>query len=195
MSSHHIVRDAQEPALVIAGDFPLAHTEALLEWSPVVVVLEHCLAEVLTWEIKIDVVVGSFEQISFLTQQLEHQFPVEIIPDENDALKAALTYLYTHQHRAANIIGQMPTPIRGHFSEKMTLTFYQNGYKYILPSEPYFKKWVATGTQFLIDVSVNVNALEVHNLQIQNKHWQAIESGFVEIHHLPMHKWIGEKIW
>ena len=49
MSSHHIVRDDQEPALIIANgeacSMNLLHQ--LLEWSPLVVVLDSAIDRVI----------------------------------------------------------------------------------------------------------------------------------------------------
>ena len=56
MSSHHIVRDEQEPALLI-DDASVIHfefVELLLEWSPRVMVTSNAIDEVLNWGVKID---------------------------------------------------------------------------------------------------------------------------------------------
>ncbi len=186
MSSHHIVRDAQEPALIIAGDFSREHIEALLEC---------CLAEVLSWDIKIDVVVSSLEQAPTLSLKLEHQFPVKIILDKPDALTAALAYLNANGHLAANIVGKSPSVVAQDLLAKMTLIFYKEDYKYISPLQSHFKKWVAAGTTFLIDTPADKIILKVKNLHKKELNWEVIEHGFVEISHLPLHSWIGEKIY
>ena len=55
MSSHHIVRDNQEPALVIANGeaCSLALMHELMEWAPKVVVLDGALPRVLELGLKI----------------------------------------------------------------------------------------------------------------------------------------------
>jgi thiamine pyrophosphokinase len=60
MSSHHIVRDEQEPALLIANGESCSDEllGQLLEWSPVVVVLDRAVWRVLDRGIKIDVLLG-----------------------------------------------------------------------------------------------------------------------------------------
>ena len=65
MSSHHIVKDDQEPALIIANGASCA-TELmgqLLEWSPWVIVLDSAIERVLPLNIKVDVVLGDFDQL------------------------------------------------------------------------------------------------------------------------------------
>ena len=60
MSSHHIVRDDQEPALIIANGASCSFEllGQLLEWSPIVVVLDNAIDRVLQLDIKIDVLLG-----------------------------------------------------------------------------------------------------------------------------------------
>ena len=57
MSSHHIVRDDQEPALIIANG-AVCKPELLgqlLEWSPLVVVLDSAMERVMELDVKVDV--------------------------------------------------------------------------------------------------------------------------------------------
>lgn len=63
MSSHHIVRDDQEPALIIANGASCSFDllGQLLEWSPIVVVLDNAIDRVLQLDIKVDVLLGDFD--------------------------------------------------------------------------------------------------------------------------------------
>ena len=60
MSSHHIVREKQEPALYIhhLGNFDEENLGQLLEWSPTIVVAASEYEKALSLGIKIDVVIG-----------------------------------------------------------------------------------------------------------------------------------------
>ena len=64
MSSHHIVRDDQEPALIIANGAACSDEilGQLLEWSPLVVVLDSAMERVVNLGIKVDVLLGDFDQ-------------------------------------------------------------------------------------------------------------------------------------
>ncbi|MBD3725125.1 MAG: thiamine diphosphokinase, partial [Flavobacteriaceae bacterium] len=64
MSSHHIVRDDQEPALIIANGAACSKElmGQLLEWSPFVVVLDSAIDRVLNLGIKVDVLLGDFDR-------------------------------------------------------------------------------------------------------------------------------------
>ena len=63
MSSHHIVRDDQEPALIIANGAACSEEllGQLLEWSPLVIVLDSAIERVIKLGIKIDVLLGDFD--------------------------------------------------------------------------------------------------------------------------------------
>ena len=56
MSSHHIVRDDQEPALIIANGASCNNEllGQLLEWSPLVVVLDSAIERVINLNINHD---------------------------------------------------------------------------------------------------------------------------------------------
>ena len=73
MSSHHIVRDNQEAALLIADGeaCSVALMEELLEWSPFVIVLDGALRRVLEWNIKVDVWLGDFDSGEALTERAQ----------------------------------------------------------------------------------------------------------------------------
>jgi thiamine pyrophosphokinase len=64
MSSHHIVRDDQEPALIIANGAECSNEllGQLLEWSPLVIVLDSAIERAIKLEIKIDVLLGDFDR-------------------------------------------------------------------------------------------------------------------------------------
>ena len=69
MSSHHIIRDEQEPALYIhaADNFTLEAMGDLLEWSPTVLVSPAALKKVVDFGMKVDAVPGT----SFSPEQEE----------------------------------------------------------------------------------------------------------------------------
>lgn len=109
MSSHHFVKDLQEPALIIANGeaCSLELLGQLLEWSPLVVVLDGAVHRVLELGIKIDVLLGDFDRAENPEDLVKHQHPVEIVytPDQNKTdLEKAIDYLIGCGAKAANII-------------------------------------------------------------------------------------------
>jgi thiamine pyrophosphokinase len=109
MSSHHIVRDDQEPALIIANGAACSDEllGQLLEWSPIVIVLDSAIERVLELGIKIDVLLGDFDRNFDANYYKEKQYPIEIVhtPDQNKTdLEKAFDYLIERKHIAVNVI-------------------------------------------------------------------------------------------
>lgn len=109
MSSHHIVRDDQEPALIIANgaECSMELLGQLLEWSPFVVVLDSAIERVLQYNIKVDVLLGDFDRGFDPEYYREKQYPLEIVyaPDQNKTdLEKAFEYLIEKGHKAVNVI-------------------------------------------------------------------------------------------
>ena len=79
MSSHHFVKEQQEPAVLILNTegFSFDSISPLLEWVPTVLVAETCVEQVLTWVIKIDVILASQEFQQKNLQLLEEQYPLK----------------------------------------------------------------------------------------------------------------------
>lgn len=109
MSSHHIIREGQEPALIIANGESCS-TELmgqLLEWSPFVVVLDGAINRVIDLNIKIDVLLGDFDSRNHALETIRSQQPVKIIhtPDQNKTdLQKGIEYLIERGFEAVNII-------------------------------------------------------------------------------------------
>lgn len=109
MSSHHIIREGQEPALIIANgeacSFDLL--EQLLEWSPYVIVLDGAINRVKELGIKIDVLLGDFDSHDNAMELVKDQMPVEIVhtPDQNKTdLQKGIEFLITKKYEAVNIV-------------------------------------------------------------------------------------------
>ena len=109
MSSHHIVRDDQEPALIIANGAACNEEllGQLLEWSPLVIVLDSAIERVLELGIKVDVLLGDFDRGFDAEHYKESQYPIEIVhtPDQDKTdLEKAFDFLIEKGHKAANVI-------------------------------------------------------------------------------------------
>ena len=109
MSSHHIVRDDQEPALIIANgqECSLELLGQLLEWSPLVIVLDSAIERVMNYDLKVDILIGDFDRNFNVEKYRESQFPIEIIhaPDQNKTdLEKAFDYLIERKIPAVNVV-------------------------------------------------------------------------------------------
>lgn len=106
MSSHHIVKDQQEPALFIekaitGKDYEIISN--LLEWSPIVIVTENSLDFALEWNIKVDVVLCTEEQLENIREKVLFQFPIQLISCTQPSSQNAFEYLLAKGHYALNI--------------------------------------------------------------------------------------------
>ena len=109
MSSHHIVRDDQEPALIIANGASCSEEllGQLLEWSPLVVVLDSAIERAIKLGIKVDVLLGDFDRGFDPQEFIKSQHPIEIVhtPDqEKTDLEKAFDYLIARKIPAVNVV-------------------------------------------------------------------------------------------
>jgi hypothetical protein len=96
VSSHHIVRENQEPALLIANAHAISFekVQELLEWMPTIVVVETEIETVLSWGIKVDVLIVPASELTAWETRLADQFPIKIVPldSDKDSLTTALQF-------------------------------------------------------------------------------------------------------
>jgi thiamine pyrophosphokinase len=180
MSSHHIVRDDQEPALIIANGAACS-TELmgqLLEWSPLVIVLDSAIDRVIELGIKVDVLLGDFDRGFDPEYYRELQYPLEIVhtPDQNQTdLEKAFEYLVGRNFPAANVIwatgrraDHTITNITNivRFRNKLKIVMLDDHSKvFVLPKK--YEKWYPSGTPLsLIPVG------EVHGISSKNLKYQ-----------------------
>ena len=113
MSSHHIVRDDQEPALIIANGAECSSEllGQLLEWSPIVIVLDSAMERVINLGIKVDVLLGDFDGDFNPEIYKEKQFPLEIVhtpnQDKTDLEKAFDNLVDNADEKSEEVIAQL----------------------------------------------------------------------------------------
>lgn len=151
MSSHHFVKEQQEPAVFILGTEGLSFDSVspLLEWVPTVLVWQECLDEVLSWGIKVDVILTTEEFQQENLQLLESQYPVKFLTVLNEKpLEEGLQYLLATKHPAAHLVGVSHLTCQD-LEEKLNqfdLTVIDGGWKYYPVKSGKFKKWFAEST-------------------------------------------------
>lgn len=149
MSSHHFVREDQEPALIILDTQGVSFesVQELLEWSPTVIVSESIVQQVLLWGIKIDVVIALAENIEELTKILHDQIPIKFIScsTEEEQLSTALYFLLAAKQKAVNIVSEQPLEFFENFST-LNLSVIQFGKRWSFIKSGSFEKWLPKGT-------------------------------------------------
>lgn len=104
MSSHHTVRDEQEPALVLAELAGVDYEQVgeLLEWGPTVLVFVPALAQVLAWGIKADHVLGTVVPQApelYQAHQLGTQDPFSYAFELLEHTKHQAAHVFVGNHR------------------------------------------------------------------------------------------------
>ncbi|QSB26240.1 thiamine diphosphokinase [Flavobacterium sp. CLA17] len=178
MSSHHIVRDDQEPALIIANGAACDPEllGQLLEWSPLVIVLDSAIERVIDLGIKVDVLLGDFDRGFDPESYKIAQYPLEIVhaPDQNKTdLEKAFDYLIDRKIPAANVVWATGKRADHTITNLTNIVRYRNLLKivilddhskiFLLPHK--FEKWYTAKTPIsLIPIGV-VNGIFSTNLE------------------------------
>jgi len=179
MSSHHIVREGQEPALLIANGEACTREllDQLLEWSPYVVVLDGALERVLNLGIKFDVILGDFDVYNQdeIANMVQPNTEVIYMPDqEKTDLEKGLEFLISKKFAAVNIVWATGKRSDHYINNIDTLARYKDqinlvmldNYSKIYPINSGFKK------HFLEQSNVSLIPLnKVENLKTSNLVW------------------------
>jgi len=163
MSSHHIVRDKQEPALLIMSleGFNQEYLGQLLEWSPAVLVDESIYEQTDSLGLKIDAVITP--DPDFAPQE-----STNIIPTEDNPLEDALKFLVGERYPSVNIItNKFMVKDYAMFVDRIELVIYMDDKK-IFPIRSGFSKWCAAGERVLL--LQEVKNLHVSGLRFLTKH-------------------------
>jgi len=191
MSSHHIVREKQEPALLILqiDHFDEEYLGQLLEWSPTILVSATEVDKVLSLGIKIDAIFT--KDLNDLNSQ-EH---VKLLPAGNDVLESALKYLVAEGYPAVNII-------TNHFQAKEYLFYVDlidlvifNNDKKIYPIKTGFSKWKSEGEDVIILHPELIHEFSFSGLKkIDDSNYQTLKDGFFSFTFEPPFIFIAEKL-
>jgi thiamine pyrophosphokinase len=177
MSSHHIVRDDQEPALIIANGASCSFEllGQLLEWSPIVIVLDNAIERVLQLDIKIDVLLGDFDGDFDPEIYKEKQFPLEIVHTPNQDktdLEKAFDYLIEKGHKAVNVVWATGKRADHTITNITNIVSYRDKLKivilddhskiFLLPNK--FEKWYTKNTPISLIPIGKVSGISTQNL-------------------------------
>jgi thiamine pyrophosphokinase len=141
MSSHHVVREKQEPALLVLGldTFSDELLGQLLEWSPTVIVTQLTAESVNAYGIKIDWIIANE-----IDENL--QSDIKLMPVGSDTLaEAALKYLVTYGYPAVNVItDSLQLKDYLFYIDKINMVIF-HGDKKIYAVNSGFSKWKPAG--------------------------------------------------
>ncbi len=195
MSSHHFVREGQEPALFIFDPVPFGEVSELLEWAPLLMITEGALDAALSWSVKIDVVVCSPGCEEAVYARLQHQLPVEVRTEmSSDWLKSSFGYLQKRGYSSIHLLTQRRDDVFAAIDDAEVVpdvTVFENGVRWLRTKA--YRKWVAAGQKFLIAPESTIPGLKTGGLMLTRNEFHAINDGVIIITG-PSFFWVGEKI-
>jgi thiamine pyrophosphokinase len=188
LSSHHIVREKQEPALLVLGldNFTDELLGQLLEWSPTVVVTPDTAEQLNAMGIKVDVVMGA--------DNAELQSDIKTIPAKGDSLsRAALSYLTDSGYPAVNIVtDEFLVDDYLPYISHINIVVYHAGRK-IYAVHSGFSKWKPAGEA--ISIVGEAGDLQVSGLdRISESEYITVADGFFTLHFEQPYLLIAENI-
>lgn len=145
MSSHHIVRENQEPALLIQ-DFKALDREMLnqlLEWSPTIIVDEYAVDFLLVEEIKIDIVFS--KSTPFFIQEQTKLFSIR-----DSFLDSAFDYLISNSYSAVNILCSSLDSLADKYAAFINIVAFYDNKRYVYV-QGHYEKWKQNGEKVYVN--------------------------------------------
>jgi thiamine pyrophosphokinase len=173
MSSHHIIREKQEPALLVLGldNFDDEQLGQLLEWSPTLIVTPDIAEKLNAYGIKIDWIISD-DAINNLQSDIKW-LPV----GKNTVITAALNYLTNQGYPSVNVVtDEFELDDYLPFADKINLVVFYDQQKIYAVSSG-FGKWKPGGEN--IKILSKTTALKTAGLEeIDEGLYKTITDGF-----------------
>jgi hypothetical protein len=193
MSSHHFVKEGQEPALLIMNGVSFERAQPLLEWSPFIVVASEALEKVLSWGIRIDAVIIQSDDELTVKQRFSQFQDVDliVIAKPEELLAACVRFTRNKMHPELNILCPTLEEIFPSLEEAgdMRVTVLANDYRWITTRS--YRKWVSAGTQFNLRAASGDAKILLSGFIRRGESLLAEKDGFVAVFS-PQALWIGE---
>jgi len=177
MSSHHIIRDNQEPA-VFLGEIHSISADLLgqvLEWSPTVICLDKNMEALESQGVKVNVLLRAVDQTNLDKLQAD----MDVITYQQDYLPALFDYLAKIDNFAIYLVGCYPSPVLVSYADRFSINLLDGNRHTVLVKR--YSKWLPRGARLYMDNQVN-QSLNDKNLRLSGKNsYEVIQDGFVEI--------------
>jgi thiamine pyrophosphokinase len=151
MSSHHFVREGQEPDIIVAGcDIDTEILGTLLEWSPRVIAIDDAAEKLLLEQIKVDV-----HWISDLRFGLAFPYPVETKFQEDIKVVEQIKEFLSAHGKPVYLFGWPEEDVYALFKAlgKETATFITvigHDKKWLFPGGAGYSKWWPKGSRLFL---------------------------------------------
>lgn len=196
MSSHHFVKEGQEPALLILDAPTFEVAGPLLEWAPLVVVAKHAVGDVLLWSIKMDVVLADEKSAPELRNDLADQSPLTILSHQpgESPLVSGLHFLIRKKQTGVNIFAaEIDSTILQveAFVDRLQISIINENLKWSSVTSGHFEKWLSSGTPLFLRESKPQQNIDLNGLRKVNAYFQAVDDGMIRIQSDALF-WVGE---
>lgn len=175
MSSHHIVRERQEPALLVTDIYSIDAelVGQLLEWSPTIIADVNSYEAISSQAYKVDVI---FTPIPIDLPQ-EH---IKTVLYEENYIVSALNYLIQEGYKAVNVLGSgFDKEILERFVAAIDIVWLHNDTRTIFVQSG-FEKWMPAGDE--LSIAPLLSDLETIGLQkVEENCFKTIKDGFFKI--------------
>ncbi|MBC7400489.1 MAG: thiamine diphosphokinase [Mucilaginibacter sp.] len=176
MSSHHIVREKQEPALLVLGldNFDDEQLGQLLEWSPTLIATPDIAEKLNAYGIKIDWIITD-DAIDNL------QSDIKWLPVGKDTIiDAALNYLTSRGYPSVNVVtDEFELDDYRPFADKINLVVFYDQQK-IFAVNPRFGKWKPGGET--ISILSKTSSLKTEGLEkVDTDQYKTLADGFFSL--------------
>lgn len=155
MSSHHIVREDQEPALLMidADAIAFEKIQQLLEWSPTIMVAGQALEKVASWGIKIDVILTHPAERASLSFFVDEQNSVQWVDSTHSALEDGLNYFLSTKQQNVNLV-MLATDhlffMVEQWAQRLSLSIFDRDMRWSLIAKGKFEKWFPNGSVYQV---------------------------------------------
>ena len=197
MSSHHFVKEGQEPALLIFNtDIEISILKELLEWCPRVIITSDVIAFIQQWSIKVDAIICLEVEIEEIRANMAYQMPLLFLPvhDRAQFWKAALTHLHAQNQRAINVIGSKEN-MDQLMAPDLSVVLWEEEIRWTKYQKNKIRKWIAKGQKLIVDpqhITIGGN-YEIMNVSSSTDTVITTqEDGFIEITSDANIFWLGE---
>ncbi|MDN3204270.1 thiamine pyrophosphokinase [Algoriphagus sediminis] len=151
MSSHHFVKEQQEPAVFILDTVGVSFDSIgpMLEWVPTVIATEKSLEKVISWGVKVDVLIATEKFQNVNKNLLNEQSPIIFLQSESENfLSDGIKYLLATDHFAAHLVGYDHSKFLelNSLLDKINLTIIDQNWKYYPVRHKKLSKWFREST-------------------------------------------------
>jgi hypothetical protein len=194
MSSHHFVKEGQEPALLVVDAIADDHLLSLLEWSPLVLASAEAAEKVASWGVRVDAVFvdGPAHNESVVLEAIVHAGPAAVVEITNGLPDAVYAYLRKKHQTALQIMIASPAESLHLWQDApdFQVALMDTVIKWSRIPGGRFEKWLPVGAHLLVHASGDwcvLGAQREGNLIVLHS------SGLVSVSS-PDSLWVGEAI-